>query len=223
MSSLGLVDANCREAILWQYEQAERLIGLVNVIQAGYDKLNTDFWQNWYRDVFNIDTANDFGLSVWARILNLPLAHKIGAGEPKDSWGLSEERLNFQKGANFARGTGENLQLTTDQIRLIVRTRYFALTHRPTLKNINEHLDRYYSKGKDKVYVVDPMDMTFLIYTFTFQIDNALHYLLENLDILPRPMGVGVRVNIISEPSFGVGPERIAFDQGVGFGDIEGF
>ena len=76
------------KAILWQYEDAENLKKLASFKASHFEKSMVSFWQNWYRDVFNIDTANDFGLSIWSRILDVPLGidippsdkNKIGFG-----------------------------------------------------------------------------------------------------------------------------------------------
>ena len=60
-------------AILWQYNDATRLQSLLQQKQDWYNEQQTEFWSSWYRDVFNLDTANDFGLAVWSIILEVPL------------------------------------------------------------------------------------------------------------------------------------------------------
>ncbi|WP_059215173.1 DUF2612 domain-containing protein [Escherichia albertii] len=60
-------------AILWQYNVAENLQGILERKKDWYVINHEQFWSDWYRDVFNMDTANSFGLSVWAIILGIPL------------------------------------------------------------------------------------------------------------------------------------------------------
>lgn len=55
-------------ALLWQYEEAENLKALARHKLDWFERATVSFWQNWYNDVFNIDTATDFGLGIWARI-----------------------------------------------------------------------------------------------------------------------------------------------------------
>ena len=55
---------NVLRPLLWQYNQADNLRGLLELKQVFYDREQRDFWQNWYRDVFDLRTANDFGLTV---------------------------------------------------------------------------------------------------------------------------------------------------------------
>lgn len=61
------------KAILWQYEDAANLKALAKYKADYFEQSTIQFWRDWYRDVFNIDTANEFGLNIWARILDVPL------------------------------------------------------------------------------------------------------------------------------------------------------
>lgn len=60
------------KVILWQYDNAPNLIGLIGKWNA-FGKISvTDFW-DFYRDkVINIDNADEFGLNVWGNALNVP-------------------------------------------------------------------------------------------------------------------------------------------------------
>ena len=71
-SSVDLV-----RALLWQHGNATALRSLIESKQDWYNINQATFWANWYRDVFNIDTANDFGLAVWGRILNVGLGLQV--------------------------------------------------------------------------------------------------------------------------------------------------
>lgn len=75
---------NLLQSIIWQYDKATNIIGLINGKNNWYNVNQTQFWTNWYTDVFNLQTANLFGLSVWSIILNLPL-FLLGAPEPDDA------------------------------------------------------------------------------------------------------------------------------------------
>ncbi|HBC5903992.1 TPA: DUF2612 domain-containing protein, partial [Proteus mirabilis] len=130
-----------------------------------FEKSMVSFWQNWYRDVFNIDTANDFGLSIWSRILDVPLGIDIPPSDKnKIGFGFGKKKANFK--ANFRRNADYTLSLTVDQKRMLVRMRYFNLTQSPTVTNINEFLKRFFWRDDSKVFVLDPLDMSYMYYVF---------------------------------------------------------
>lgn len=197
-------------AILWQYEGADNLKALARFKSDWFERTTVSFWQNWYRDVFNIDTASDFGLSVWSRILDVPLGIDIPPSEKeKIGIGFGKKKANFQ--ANFRRNADYTLSLTPEQKRLIIRMRYFNLTQSPTVTNINEFLKRFFWNEDSKVFVLDPLDMTYMYYVFNFNPDERLRVLLENFDLMPRPSGVGVKYRIVAKKAFGHGEHRKNF------------
>lgn len=200
------------KAILWQYNDAERLQKLLELKQEWYDENQARFWSNWYNDVFNLDTANDFGLSVWAIILNIPLVADEGL-DPlgKPIWGFGSFHKNFDNG-NFAK-TGNAIRLTTNQKRLILKLRYYQLVSRGTVPEIN-HFLRMLFANDGNVYVLDSLDMTFAIYIFTFNPSSQIKLILEKFDLLPRPAGVGVKYLIVTKKTWGFGQYHNNFDNG---------
>ena len=48
---------NLLRAMLWQYNDAARLEGLLRAKQAWYDQNQTEFWEAWVRDVFDLDAT----------------------------------------------------------------------------------------------------------------------------------------------------------------------
>lgn len=60
-------------ALLWRHDDAEHLQSILTQKNQWYLENETEFWDNWFTDVFNLQTANDFGCSVWALILGVPL------------------------------------------------------------------------------------------------------------------------------------------------------
>ena len=118
------------KAILWQYNDASRLQSILQSKQDWYDENQRDFWENWYNDVFNLQTANEFGLSVWAIILDIPIIVQV---EPPDPdfirWGFGGYHLNYDN-SNFAPASGGVQALTVEQARTVLRMRYFQITPR---------------------------------------------------------------------------------------------
>src|SRR5690606_22129864 len=101
-------NVNLLQAVLWQYDESTNLLSLINQKQQWYNQYQTKFWEDWYDNVFNILTANQFGLSVWSYILNVPLFLDNVPEDPnKPIWGfnqiisfptLENTYLNFNNG-----------------------------------------------------------------------------------------------------------------------------
>lgn len=144
------------------------------------------------------------------RILDVPLGIDIPPSEKeKIGVGFGKKKANFR--ANFRRNADYTLSLTPEQKRLIIRMRYFNLTQSPTVTNINEFLKRFFWNEDSKVFVLDPLDMTYMYYVFNFNPDERLRVLLENFDLMPRPSGVGVKYRIVAKKAFGHGEHRKNF------------
>lgn len=201
-----------RAALLWQYDKAVRLQSVLDSKQAWYEGAQVGFWTDWARDVFDLRTANDFGLSVWARILNVPLLAIAPSSGTREVFGFGDENLNFENG-NFGRDASAALNLSTEQRRLALRLRYFQLTTRGTVPEVNAFL-AYLFGGQGLVYVLDSLDMTEATYVFTFLPDPSVTFVLQQFDLLPRPAGVGVRILINPADVFGFDPYYLNFENG---------
>lgn len=198
-------------AILWQYNDAERLQTLLQGKQDWYNTNQRDFWNNWYRDVFDLRTANDFGLAVWAIILGVPLVVASQGDLPgKPIWGFGQYRKNFNNG-NFASISAS--QLTTEQKRLVLQLRYFQLYTRATVPEINEFLAKLFAPY-GTAYVVDHLDMS-ATYVFTTPLPSSLGVILSEFDLLPRPAGVKINTVVIGvEDGWGFGVHHENFTNG---------
>lgn len=203
-------------AILWQYDGAEKLKAIIRADNEWLNENQAQFWSDWYRDVFNLDTANEFGMSVWARILNIPLGFGVPSSVSKAAFGFGVNHQNFENG-NFARKGEAELSLTLEQKRLVLKLRYRQLTTRPTAIRINEMLAELFA-DQGKVFVHDPLDMTYAVYFFGFEPSSSLRLVLEQFDLLPRPAAVGVEWQVQVRPSFGFGVNHLNFENG-NFGD----
>lgn len=93
---------NLLRALLWQDDTAPRMTALLQAKQDWYDTNVSTFWENWVADVFDIRTANEFGLAVWAIILGIPTSAIIPP-TTKANFGFGIRLLT--QDANDARGT----------------------------------------------------------------------------------------------------------------------
>jgi len=198
-------------ALLWQYNDAARLQSLLEQKQAWYDQNQTEFWENWVHDVFDLRTANEFGLAVWAILLNIPLV-VVAGGEPagKKYFGFAADDFNFGNG-NFASSATSGL--TLEQKRLVLRLRYFQLITRGAVTEINAFLN-YVFAGISGVYVSDGENMR-ARYVFDTPLPSRLTAVLREYDLLPRPAGVEVDFIITNQAAgWGFGAYRKNFSNG---------
>lgn len=200
---------NLSEALLWQYNDAIRLQTLIAEKQTWYDGAQTQFWNDWYRDVFDLRTANDFGLAVWSIILNVPLVANAPPTDDRPVFGFGVNNLNFFV-SNFGRDTGGAVSLTTEQKRLILRLRYFQLITTGCVPEINVFLAQLFAT-EGPVYLLDGLDMTGE-YVFRFFPASKILFVFENFDILPRPAGVRLRILVNPGDSFGFDPYYLNFE-----------
>jgi len=196
-------------SILWQYEGAPRAVALARNDLSWIDSHHSEFWRNWHRDVFDLDTANEFGLAVWARILGVSLE----IGEPRrveGVFGFGTENQNFSNG-NFGRASDDQVNLDIESARKLLKLRWFQLTMRPTAPNINRALDSVFGLGAAFVFDNYDMNITFM---FSSAPDYRMRRLLERTDILPRPSTVGAQWAVQVRPSWGFGLNHLNFENG---------
>lgn len=180
---------NATRAILWQYNEAVRLQQIVETEQEWYNVNQTQFWEDWYDNVFNLITANDFGCQVWSIILDIPLiVVKEEPPSPIPPWGF-ENHYNYDN-SNFAPAADGVQTLTLEQARTVLRMRYFQITSKGAVPETNFFLKTLFGELGD-CYVVDNGDMS-IEYVFDFVMPAKLRYIFQNYDILPRPAGVAV-------------------------------
>lgn len=190
MSQIQQIDfsVNLLKAILWQYNSAEKLQSILQSKQDWYTTNQKLFWDNWFSDVFNLQTANEFGLSVWAIILQLPIVvESTPPTASRPAWGFEEFRRNFDRG-NFYTDKAGSIVLTPENARIALRLRYYQLTIRPTVTQINKVLSEVFA-DYGPVYVEDNLDMT-ITYKIGFVPNGALMNLVTSFDLFLRPSGV---------------------------------
>jgi uncharacterized protein DUF2612 len=203
---------NLLAALLWQYTSAVNLQSILQQKQQWYDENQTAFWEDWITNVFNLTTANEFGLDVWSVILNFPLFNNQGARPATVlSFGFGSSNGNFGN-SNFGSLSGTTINLPLETKRIALQLRYFQLCSSGTVPEINRFMN-FVFQNYGKVYLVDFYNMT-QQYVFLFPLDWSLKYLFDNFDILPRPAGVlsGYRDGTVN--TFGFGPLRLGFGQG---------
>lgn len=187
-------EINLKQCLLWQYNNAPALRALILQKQDWYKTHQEDFWNYWYGSVFNLDTADDFGLTVWGEILDFPRQVKSVDGS-----------LHV---------------LTTEQYRTVLKGQMLKFNMGVTAPEVNKWLSVVFG-AQGKAYCLDNLDMTAIPFVFEQSPSDEILWLLANVDFLPRPAGVGYEVRIIGKDVFGFdGSGLQPFDQGTFFYDF---
>jgi hypothetical protein len=174
-------------ALLWKDSAADKFQVYVNKKTELADARLSVFWADWYRDVFDIDTANRFGLAVWARVLDINITvEETQSIQPPI--GFSPFGGNFYQ-SNFSVVTYSGL--TLEQIRIVIKLRLYQLTGRASVFEVNRFLHEQFN---GELYAYDNLNMTFVTYYFTVPQSSSMKVIIENFDLLPRPAGVGLEV-----------------------------
>lgn len=113
-------------------------------------------------------------------------------------WGLL-----FKITRNFT-ADGVSYHLSDDQFREVVKIRAFGTTWDGTISTINLFLRNLF-KDRGRCYMIDAMNMSTLIFTFDFELEDWERALFPQ--ILPRPAGVGSEIEFqrIEKKYFGFG------------------
>ena len=198
--------------ILSQYANSPVLLALIDGMNDAIDpsaRIN-----DWYRLVWNIDTAQGYGLDLWGRILGITRFLKV----PLDidyfgfqTGGIPEHSLPFGSGV-FYSGTvaTSNFALSDTAYRNLLFFKAFvniAATNTPTLdKLINKlfagvsgfyvvrdyAIEGYFEGGEaGRAYVEDLGDMQ-MRYVFQYDLTPPQLAIINTPGVLPRPTGVKV-------------------------------
>lgn len=146
--------------------------------------------------VWNIDTAQGFGLDIWGRIVGVGRVYPVATGSAfgfagTDLAGFNQEA--FYSGAQLT----QNFALSDDAYRRLILAKAMANISDGTIPSINAILLNMFA-GRGKCYVVDkggdgttPMTMT---YKFEFALTPIDLTLVTNSGVLPHPACVAVSV-----------------------------
>jgi hypothetical protein len=173
------------KAILWQYTNATNLQGLLAAKAAWYEANQSEFWEDWLVNIFDLRTANEFGLGVWSVILGLPLFVNPPVDEGPTFGFDAQTGFNFDNGVF---GDQETYDLPLETKRIALQLRYFQLVSSGTVPETNRML-AYVFKVRGRAWLIDYHNMS-QSYIFDFPVTYDLQYLFRNYDILPRPAGV---------------------------------
>jgi hypothetical protein len=175
-----------QRTILAEYQNSPVLTAIIDYINQWIDPF-TDL-DNFYNAVFDVLTAQGFGLDIWGRIVdvgrNLTIVTTIshlGFNEAGDAQTFNSAPFNTPT------HTTQTYALSDDAYRTLILVKALANITDCTAPSLNRLLQILYPG--QRAYVVDVGGMA-IRYVFEFTLSTVDFALLTQSGALPRPAGV---------------------------------
>ena len=203
--------------IISQYGNSPTILQLIQNMNAYLDP-RADF-DAFFDYVWNVDTAQGFGLDIWGRIVNIRRELLIPAAPLyfgfKDALPGSYpfDEAPFYDGTPPATQT---YKLADDAYRKLILTKALANIASSNAPSINQLLQNMFA-DRGRCYVNDMGGMQFR-YTFEFDLTSQEYAIVTQSGVLPRPAGVNAILFQSALPLFGfseAGLSAAPFGQGV--------
>lgn len=185
---------NFRDTLLSQYANSPVITALIEDFNEALDP-SADF-DNFFDFVWNVQTAQGFGLDIWGRIVNIPrqitispLPLYLGFEEAQPgSYPFDQEP--FYNGVP----SSSVYLLSDDSYRVLIMTKALANISSFTAPSVNALL-RYLFAGRGSCYVLELSPMQ-IEYVFNFALHSWEAAVLLQSSLMPRPAGVGVTITV---------------------------
>jgi hypothetical protein len=161
------------QTILSQFGNSAAITALIRNMN-GYIDPQADI-DGFFDTVWNVETAEGFGLDIWGRIVSLPSGRYIYT-----------DPVTVLEDPEFRR------------LILIKALSNISITTSPTF---NQMLNNYFA-GRGRCYVSDQGSMQ-MRYTFEFSLAPYEIQIMAEPDIFLRPAGVQVGILVVTLPAFG--------------------
>ena len=162
-----------------QYANSPKFVSLVSGLTDIFS--NSQTLEDWYNVVFNIKTAEGFGLDIWGLILNQGRAFSYVDPISGDTENV------YLKGAQTVGGSSYTSEQIEEIYRQVLFLKAMSNITNATLASLNKMLQFYY-QARGRVYVINYGTMK-IRYVFEFYVNN-LEKAIFTSDIMPRPTGV---------------------------------
>ncbi|WP_407226384.1 DUF2612 domain-containing protein [Enterobacter roggenkampii] len=186
---------NVSDTLLSQYANSPTIVSLINSFNENIDpSVNLD---DFYDFVWNVDTAQGFGLDIWGKIVNVSRKLELvtedvylGFTEANFTTPVYTDPRPFGSGI-FYTGiqTGTYVfSLTDSAYRRLIMVKAMANITDCTAPNVNRLL-RFLFEGRGRCYVEDMGEMQ-MRYVFEFPLTTIEYSIMVNTNVVPRPAGV---------------------------------
>lgn len=207
---------NVEQTIISQYGNSPTITQLIRNMNAYIDP-STDF-DTFYNFVWNVDTAQGFGLDIWGRIVNIK--RELLIPSTPEYFGFKDAlpgAHSFDE-SPFYNGpvASQTYSLADDAYRQLILVKALSNISATTAPAINQLLQNMFA-GRGRCYVNDLGNMQ-LRYVFEFDLTPYEFAIMTQSGALPRPAGVGATLINSAFPIFGfneAGASAFPFGEGI--------
>jgi hypothetical protein len=189
--------------LLSQYANSPTIVQLVQNM-GQYFKQDANFAM-FYSFVWNVNTAQSWGLDIWGKIVNVGRTLQIPGANP--IFGFQDDSSPpdtqpFNQGTFNSPGIvdTETYVLGDDAYRVLVLAKALANISATTAPAINQILQNLFP-GRGLCYVLDLGNMA-MQYTFRFALTVTEYAILAQSNVLPRPAGVKANIVVIPPAAY---------------------
>lgn len=184
-----------QKTIIDQYANSPAICAIIEARDQSVDPSN--LINQWYNNVWNIQTAIGYGLDVWGRIvgvdrtISLENAVYLGWAEAED---IDQDSFNNGIWYNGENSTS-NVIATDNFYRQMIMAKAAANIWDGSITGLNKIMVSLFSQY-GPAWIEDGEDMT-MTYCFNFAPDLFITSVIQNSGILPRPSGVLTKYRIV--------------------------
>lgn len=183
---------NLISTVYSQYANSPRIMALLEIFNNSIDpSANFD---EFYNKIWNVDTAEGYGLDVWGRIVGI--SRTLSVSVPALYFGFSEDQANdytpFDEEPFFngILDVTSNLSLNDDAYRRLILIKAAANISFTTVATLNSIITALF-QGRGRAYTNDYGHML-MRYNFEFVLLPYEVSIITNSGVLPAPSGVTV-------------------------------
>ena len=191
VSQIGTISTfNLWATIIAQYANSRRLVAIMSAFNAAMDM--TENLDDFYDLIWNVLTAEGYGLDVWGRIVNvnrsLPVlggsTAAFGFNESADDW-VGFGQAPFTSGVSAT----TNITMTDAQFRPVVLAKAATNIWDGSIPGLNSILLGLFEGRGGPPYVRDGNNMS-ITYVFPFALTPLDLAVIQLSGCLPQPAGV---------------------------------
>lgn len=207
--------------VISEYANSPTILALI-ANMSDYLRPDVNF-EAFYSYVWNVDTAQGFGLDIWGKIVGISRQLKIPVDSPVFGFENSDvppDWSPFNQGT-FSTGnsSSQTYTLTDPAYRTLILTKALSNIAATTAPALNRLLQNLFP-GRGKAYVIDRGGMA-MSFVFEFSLSPVEFAILTQSGALPHPAGVSFDVSVLPTGDFfgfaEQGGDAQPFDQGVFF------
>ena len=198
VSPIGTISAfNVWATIIAQYSNSPIIVGMITAFNEAMDM--TENLDDFYDLIWNVLTAEGYGLEVWGRIVGVSRTVAVGSG-PTGTFGFNEpgnDWVGFGQGP-FTSGVSptSNVTLNDTQFRQLILAKAATNIWDGSIEGMNSILLALFAgRGASPVaYVADGLDMSITL-TFSFPLQPLDLAIIQTAGVLPNPTGVIIKTS----------------------------